>query len=83
MWPTIAKVIGFVLLLGTGFFYLVSGLVVPFPYLFFMWALWIALVAVAIVKRADWRVVLAMPFVAAALWFGIINAGGEFLGWRG
>jgi hypothetical protein len=44
--------------------------------------LWIALVGAAIVKRDDWRVVLAMPFVSAALWFGILNAGGEFLGWR-
>ena len=81
MWPTIAKVIGFALLLATGFFYLVSGLVVPFPYLLFLWALWIALVAVAILKRHDWRIVLALPVVSIGLWFAILNLGGEFLGW--
>ena len=82
MWPTAAKVIGFVLLLATGFFYLVSGLVVPFPYLLFMWALWVALVAFAVVRREDWRVVLTMPFISIVLWFVIVNAGGEYLGWR-
>ena len=81
MWPVVAKVIGFALLLGTGFFYLVSGLVVPAPYLFFLWVLWIALMGFTIVKRNDWRIVLAMPFVSIALRFGILNAGGEFLGW--
>lgn len=81
MWPTVAKVLGFVLLLGTGFFYLVSGLVVPAPYLFFMWALWLALMGIAIATRHDWRIVLTLPFVSIALWFGILYAGGEFLGW--
>ena len=81
MWPTVAKVIGFLLLLGSGFFYLVSGLVVPAPYLFILWALWLALLAFAVVKRDDWRVVLTMPFVSVGLWFGILYLGGEFLGW--
>ena len=78
---TIAKVVGFLLLLGTGFFYLVSGLLVPFPYLFFMWALWIAIVGFTIVKRDDWRIVVAAPFVSGALWFAIIAAGERFLDW--
>ena len=81
MWPKVAKVLGFVLLLGTGFFYLVSGLVVPFPYLFVMWALWVALMAFAVIRREDWRVVLALPFVSIALWFAIISAGERYLGW--
>lgn len=83
MWPKIAKVAGFVLLLATGFFYLVSGLVVPFPYLFVMWALWVALMAFAVIRREDWRVVLALPFVSIALWFAIISAGERYLGWTG
>ena len=79
--PIVATVFGYVLLLATGFFYLVSGLIVPFPYLFVMWALWIALVGVAILKRSDWRVVAAAPFVSIGLWFGIVWAGERFLGW--
>jgi hypothetical protein len=79
--PIVATVFGYILLLITGFFYLVSGLVVPFPYLFFMWGLWIAIVGVAILKRADWRVVAAAPFVSIGLWFAIVWAGGRFLGW--
>lgn len=79
--PTFAKVFGFLLLLGTGFFYLVSGLVVPFPYLFGMWAVWIVIVGVTLMKRADWRVVAAAPFVSLSLWFAIVWAGGRFLGW--
>lgn len=79
--PVVAKVIGFILLLGTGFFYLVSGLVVPFPYLFGVWAVWIALVAFTIIRRNDWRFVVAAPFVSIALWFAIVWAGERFLGW--
>src|SRR5687768_7273750 len=80
---TIAKVIGFLLLLGTGFFYLASGLLVPFPYLYLMWGLWIAIVGFTIVKRDDWRIVVAAPFVSGALWFAILTAGERFLNWTG
>lgn len=81
MWPTIARVAGFLLLLGTGWFYVISGLIVPQAFLFALWALWGAIVAFAVVKRHDWRYVLAAPFVAAALWFAILLAGDRFLGW--
>lgn len=82
MWTIIAKLAGALLLIACGYLYLVSGLVVPPPYLFALWALWGAIVAIVVIKRADWRVVLAAPFAAAALWFAILWAGGEFLGWR-
>jgi hypothetical protein len=48
-----------------------------------MWALWILIVGVAFMKRADWRVVVAAPFVSAGLWFAIVWAGERFLGWTG
>ena len=81
MWPTIARVLGFALMFPVAFLYISSGLVVPGPYLFFLWALWGALLVIAIVKRHDWRIVLATPVVAFILWFVIVFAGGELLGW--
>lgn len=81
MWPTIARILGFALMVPIAFLYVTSGLIVPGAFLFFLWALWGGLLVIAIVKRHDWRIVLATPFVAAVVWFLIVFAGSELLGW--
>lgn len=64
-----------------GYFYLVSGLVVPGYALVPLWALWIVF-AVAIWRmRSRPAVVLAVPFVAAGVWFVVLTAGGAWWGW--
>jgi len=64
-----------------GFFYLVSGLVVPMPPLLLMWAWWLVLLAVLILKRGIPRVLVGIPVVALGSWFLILWFGGRYLGW--
>lgn len=80
---TAAAVVALVLMLPIGFQYLVSGLVVPTPDLFGMYALYAALLAgaAALTRRRSWWV-LAVPPVASALWFLLIWLGGRYLGWQ-
>ena len=76
-----ARVAGFVLLVPVGILYLVSGLVVPLPWLVGLWALGVGLVVYAVVnRRRPWHV-LAVPFVAVALWVAIVSLGDAFLDW--
>ena len=78
---TVITVLGFLLLLVAGFFYLVSGLVVPAPWLIILWAMWVALAVYAIRNRHHpWRV-LAIPFVAGGLWFIFVEGGSRLFGW--
>jgi hypothetical protein len=78
---TIVSVLGYMLLLVAGFFYLVSGLVVPAPWLIILWVLWVALAVYAIRNRHNpWRV-FATPFVAGALWFIYVEGGSRLFGW--
>lgn len=77
-----ACVVGFGLHLAAGYFYLASGLVVPGPYLFVLWAVWIALLALAIRRRANLWWVLATPVVAAAFWLAFVSGLGTLLDWR-
>ncbi len=81
VWTVMLRAIGFLLMVPVALLYVSSGLIVPTPYLFVLWALWGAFLVVMIVKRHDWHIVLASPFVALALWFAILWAGGTFLGW--
>jgi hypothetical protein len=77
----VATVVGFVLLAPVGFLYVVSGLVVPQPWLYGLWAAWLGLAAYAFQHRAEpWRV-LATPVVAVLLWVGVVMVGGALLGW--
>ncbi|MGH2805921.1 MAG: hypothetical protein ACRDKT_01470 [Actinomycetota bacterium] len=78
---TILVVLGFLLHLVAGFFYLVSGLVVPAPWLIILWILWIVLAAYAVRNRHHpWRV-LGTPFVAGGLWFIYVEGGSRLFGW--
>ena len=75
-------VLALVLMLPIGFFYLTSGLVVPGPWLFVLWALYLALVvlAVRLTRRRSWWVA-AVPVGAALLWWGFLTAGEALFGW--
>ena len=82
-WPwRLAQWVGLTLHLGVGFFYLGAGLLAP-PYAVAgLLAAWVVLLALAIWQwrsRPWW--VLATPFVAAAIWFGVLTLGDVFLGW--
>ncbi|MDQ4004809.1 MAG: hypothetical protein M3135_00710, partial [Actinomycetota bacterium] len=71
---TVLIVLGFVLHAIAGWWYVVSGLVVPGPHLFVLWAAWIVLLAVQIVNRRRPIVVLSIPLVAGVFWV-------SFKGW--
>ncbi len=47
-WPAVAAVVAFLLLAPVGFFYAASGLLVPGPWLFLLWVLFVVLVVVAV-----------------------------------
>jgi len=80
---TAAAVVSLLLMLPVGFLYLMSGLVVPVPDLFGMYALFAALFAGAalLARRRSWWV-LAVPPLSAGLWFLLITIGGRFWGWQ-
>lgn len=80
---TAASVVALLLMLPVGLQYLLSGLVVPSPDLFGMYALFGILLAAAAVlaRRRSWWVV-AVPPIAAALWFLLISLGSHYLGWQ-
>lgn len=62
--------------------YLVSGLVVPGPWLFILWAVW--LVGLVLAWRTfRTRPVMVLLFAPAAVgfWFIYVTAGERFLGW--
>jgi hypothetical protein len=80
--PVLALVLGFTLHLVVGFVYAASGLVVPVPWLFALWALWGGLAAVAVARRRQPLFVLLIPFVALALLLVITSLGGYFLHWQ-
>lgn len=78
-----AAIVALLLMLPIGFQYLVSGLVVPAPDLYGMYALFGALLAVAalLARRRSWWV-LAVPPAASGLWFLLIWLGGQYWGWQ-
>ena len=80
----VAAVLAFLALLPVGWLYLVSGLVVPGPWLFLFWAFFLAAVVVAVRlarRRSYW--VLAVPVVTGLVWWAGVAAGEAFLGWTG
>ena len=74
--------VGVAAYLVVGFFYLTSGLVVPFPWLAILWAVWlVGLWLVARLTRTwSWWVLAAAP-LAAAFWFLDLSLGERLLGW--
>jgi hypothetical protein len=83
-WPAVAAVVAFLLLAPVGFFYAASGLLVPGPWLFLLWAVFVVLVVVAVLlarRRSYW--VLSVPVLGGAFWWGVVSAGEAWLGWTG
>jgi hypothetical protein len=74
-------VVGYVLLAVAAYFYLASGLVVPGPWLFILWAIMALLIFLAI---RWWRrplFVLALPFVAGLFWLALVQGLGSVFDW--
>ena len=75
-------VVGMVLYLIVGLLYLASGLVVDYPWVFGMWALWLAglFALILVFKRAPaWTP--AVPAAGLALWVLIVQLGSWLFGW--
>jgi len=82
--PTAAAVVALLAMVPVGFFYAASGLLVPGPWLFLLWVVFLVLVSVGVrLFRRRSYLVLAVPVVAAALWFGTLSAGEAWFGWTG
>jgi hypothetical protein len=80
----VVAVVAWLAMVPVGFFYAASGLLVPGPYLFLMWAAYVVLLVVAVVltrRRSYW--VLAVPVVGGVLWWGVISLGERYLDWTG
>ena len=75
---------GMVLMLAALPFFVSAGLLAPMWAVVVLDALWLALFALGLwwFRGHPYRV-LALPFVAAALWLAAITAGEAFLGWTG
>ncbi|MDX1659482.1 MAG: hypothetical protein R3343_11730 [Nitriliruptorales bacterium] len=77
----IALGFGVLMHLMVGAFYLGSGLLAPPWAVLVLWAVWLLLAGVMWKERRRVVVVLAMPFVAAAVWGIVMWLGDTFLGW--
>jgi hypothetical protein len=78
----ILGVLGVLAYLGIGYFYLASGLMVPGPWLFILWAVWLAgagLVIVAFRRRPGMTIMVAAA--AAVFWYVFVQLGSWLLGW--
>ena len=82
--PTVAAVVALLAMVPVGFFYAASGLLVPGPWLFLLWVVFLVLVSVGVrLFRRRSYLVLAVPVVAAVVWFGTLSAGEAWFGWTG
>jgi len=82
--PRIAAVVALLAMVPVGSFYLASGLLVPGQWLFLLWVVFLVLVSVGVrLFRCRSYLVLAVPVVAAVVWFGTLSAGEAWLGWTG
>jgi hypothetical protein len=62
--------------------YLSSGLVIPAPWLFLLWAVWIVgLILAWRTFRSRPALVLVLPVAAVAFWYLYLVAGEQLLGW--
>jgi hypothetical protein len=79
---TISGVVGIVLYVATGFVYVTSGLVVPAPWLFPLWGIWLVglyLLIRVFRNRRAWTPLVAVG--AAAVWWLYVTLGGLILDW--
>ena len=75
-------VIGMALYLLVGVLYLGAGLVMPYPWVYGMWALWLTglFVLGRVFRRsAAWTPVV--PVAAVVIWVGIVALGSFLFGW--
>lgn len=80
--PVLAAVSALAAMVPVGFFYAASGLVVPGPYLYLFWLIYVALLGAALwlsVRRS--YLVLSVPVVAAVTWVSAVSLGEAVLGW--
>jgi hypothetical protein len=73
---------GILLYAMVGWLYLGSGLVMPYPWVFGMWAIWVGglFALVKVVKRYPaWTPLV--PVAAFAAWVAIIQLGSLLFGW--
>jgi hypothetical protein len=77
----IAIVFGAVLHVAIGFFYAASGLLAPLWGVAVLWLIWLGLAVLMWRWRSRPFVVLAIPFVAAGIWWAVISLGDVLLGW--
>jgi hypothetical protein len=82
--PLAAAIVALLAMAPTGFFYAASGLLVPGPWLYLMWLLYLVLLGLGVwLARRGSYAVLAVPVVAAVAWWGIISLGEAYLDWTG
>lgn len=80
--PHVLAAIALAAMLALAPFFLASGLMAPGWAVVTFVVIWLALFVLGCVwiRRRPLRVI-PLPFVAAAVWFGGMNAGGAWLGW--
>lgn len=81
--PRIVAGLGVVGLLAVLPFYVSSGLVAPLWAIVLLLLFWAGLLVCAVrwFTRRPW-VVLVLPFVALAVWWGSLTLGEQLLGWQ-
>ncbi|WP_344122464.1 hypothetical protein [Kocuria aegyptia] len=81
-WFVVAVVIAALAQLVVGFYYLASGLMAPLWAIVLLGVWWVVLtlIGVRLVQRRSYLVLL-VPVVAMATWFGLMTFGGSVLGW--
>ncbi len=75
-------VVGVLGYLAVGFVYLSSGLVVPFPWLAGLWAIWVGgafVMGRTLRQRPAWSVLV--PVAAFGIWIAVLLLGERLLGW--
>jgi hypothetical protein len=79
----IGRLVGIGLYLAVGFFYLASGLLVPFfPWLMILNMLWLVGLIVAWWASAErWWIALVSGPIAWIFWVSYVSAGEALLGW--
>lgn len=78
-----AAAVAGIAMLVVGYFYLVSGLVVPGYALIPLWLIWLGLAWYGVrLARAASYLVLVIPVVAAVVWYGALILGEQVLGWQ-